>query len=321
MMNISEVKVKLLGDDILSIINEFVKIEGLNLRTVSINDGIILEGSFKKGMNMDFLIKAELMECINNKIIARIVKVKILNVGFFRIMRSFALKQLAKSFKEYGINSEKDKVIINVNTILKDVPYVELNINEVFMKRSEIWVEADHVNISVAGKLMKKSDIEEPDKEVENDIDSLEDINKVFDDYSIGRKRLVDKLSESSRKYKEYIFLLPDIVSLIYRLIKDKRVPIKTKVIMSAGIAYISVPVNIIPNSIPFIGTIDDIGVIFFILNKVLRDIPLPIIVENWEGKNDILLVLRKGIEYLVNFTNAGNIEKLYGVIEELSKL
>ena len=32
-MNISEVKVKLLGSDILSIINEFVKIEGLTLKS------------------------------------------------------------------------------------------------------------------------------------------------------------------------------------------------------------------------------------------------------------------------------------------------
>ena len=115
-MNISEVKVKLLGSDILSIINEFVKIDGLNLKSVSIDDGIILEGSFKKGIKIDFFVKAEIIECVNNKITARIAKVKILNFGLFRILRSFALKQLAKAFKEYGIESKKDKVIININT-------------------------------------------------------------------------------------------------------------------------------------------------------------------------------------------------------------
>lgn len=47
-MNISEVKVKLTGNDILSIINEFVKVDGLDLRTVTINDGIILEGTLKR---------------------------------------------------------------------------------------------------------------------------------------------------------------------------------------------------------------------------------------------------------------------------------
>lgn len=321
-MNISEVKVKLLGSDILSVINEFVKVEGLNLKSVSISDGITLEGSFKKGIKIDFLVKAEVVECVHNKIVARIVKVKVLNLGFFRILRSFALKQLAKAFNKYGINSDKDKVIIDINTILKDVPYVELTINEIFIKRSEIWVEASNVNISIAGTLVKKVEAEEVKEEKEEEeLDQLEFASKIEDNYSRGREILVDKLPYEAKKYKDYIFILPDIVSLIYRLLKDKRVPVKTKLIMSAAIAYITLPTNIIPNNIPFIGVIDDVGVAFFALDKIFSDIPLTVIVENWQGKNDLLLVLRNGIEYLVNFTGAKNIEKLYKVATELSTL
>lgn len=320
-MNISEVKVKLLGSDILSIINEFVKVDGLTIKNVSIDDGIILEGSFKKGINIDFLTKVELIECVHNKIIARIVKIKILNLGVFRILRSFALKQLSKAFKEYGIDSEKDKVIINIKTILKDVHFVDLNINEIFMKRSEVWVEASDINISISGKLVKKIEAEEVKEEKEENVAVLEGISKTEDSYSMGRRILEEKLPEKAKRYKEYIFLLPDIVSLIYRLLKDKRVSIKTKLIMSAAIAYITIPTNVIPNSIPFIGVVDDIGVGFFALNKILKDIPLPIIVENWQGENDLLLVLKSGVEYLVNFTGARNVEKLYAVVEELSTL
>ena len=167
-MNISEVKVKLLGSDILSIINEFVKVDGLALKSVNIDNGIILEGTFKKGIKIDFFVKVELIECVNNKIVARIVKVKILNLGLFRILRSFALQQLAKAFKEYGIESEKDKVIININTLLKDVPFVDLNINEIFIKRSEVWVEASDINISIAGELIKKVEAEEVKDEKED---------------------------------------------------------------------------------------------------------------------------------------------------------
>lgn len=321
-MNISEVKVKLLGSDILSIINEFVKVEGLNLKSVSISDGITLEGSFKKGIKIDFLVKAEVVECVHNKIVARIVKVKVLNLGFFRILRSFALKQLAKAFNKYGINSDKDKVIIDINTILKDVPYVDLTINEIFIKKSEIWVEASNVNISIAGTLVKKVEAEEVKEEKEEEeLGQLEFASKIEDNYSRGREILVDKLPDEAKKYKDYIFILPDIVSLIYRLLKDKRVPVKTKLIMSAAIAYITLPTNIIPNNIPFIGVIDDVGVAFFALDKIFSDIPLTVIVENWQGKNDLLLVLRNGIEYLVNFTGARNIEKLYKVATELSTL
>lgn len=320
-MNISEVRVKLVGSDILSIINEFVKIEGLFLKNVSIDDGIILEGSIKKGIKADFFTKAEIIECANNKIIARIVKVKILNIGFFRILRSFALKQLLKTFKKYGIDSYKDKIIIDIKTILKDVPFVDFNINEIFMKRSEVWVEASDINISIAGKLIKKIELEEINEEKEDNIASLEDINKIEDSYSRGREILEGRLPEGTKKYKEYIFMLPDIVSLIYRLLKDKRVSIKSKLIMSAAIAYITIPTNVIPNRIPFVGVIDDIGVGFFALNRILKDVPLPIIAENWQGENDLLLVLKNGVEYLTNFTGAKNVEKLYLVVEELSAL
>ena len=320
-MNISEVKVKLLRDDILSIINEFVKVDGLTIKKVSINDGIILEGSFKKGLNIDFSAKVELIECVHNRIIVRIVKIKILSFGVFRVLRSFALKQLSKTFKEYGIDSEKDKAIINIKTILKDVPFVDLNINDIFIKRSEVWVEASDVNVSIGGKLVKKIELEEVKEEKEENAVVLEGISKIEDSYSKGRKILEEKLPENAKKYKEYIFLLPDIVSLIYRLLKDKRVPIKTKLIMSTAIAYITIPTNVIPNSIPFIGAIDDIGVGFFALNKILKDVPLSIIVENWQGENDLLLVLKSGVEYLVNFTGAKNVEKLYIVVEELSTL
>lgn len=319
-MNISEVKVKLLGNDILSIINEFVKVEGLNLKSISISDGITLEGSFKKGIKIDFLVKAELIECVNNKIAAKIVKVKVLNLGFFRILRSFALKQLAKAFKKYGISSDKDKVIIDVNTILEDVPFVELTVNEIFIKKSEIWVEASDINISIAGTLIKKVEAEEV-KEEKEEIAELEVVNKIEDNYSKGRDNLVDKLPDEVRKYKDYIFILPDIVSLIYRLLKDRRVPIKTKLIMSAAIAYITLPTNIIPNNIPFIGAIDDVGVAFFALDKIFSDVPLTVIIENWQGKNDLLLVLKNGIEYLGNFTAAKNVEKLYKVATELATL
>ena len=54
--------------------NEFVKVDGLTLKSISIDDGIILEGSFKRGIKIDFFVKVELIECAHNIIVARIVK-------------------------------------------------------------------------------------------------------------------------------------------------------------------------------------------------------------------------------------------------------
>lgn len=321
-MKISEVKVKLLGSDVLSIVNEFVKVDGLNLKNIIINDGIEIEGTFKKGFSVDFSVKAEILGYENNKIKARLSKVKLFNLGIFRLIRSFVLKKLSKEFEEFGIASNKDIAIIDIKKILKDIPYVDLNINEIYTKSSEVWVEADNIEVSIAGSLIKEKISETiNENKQEEEIYELENINKIKDNYSAGRNILAQKLPDNIKEYKDYLFILPDLVSLIYRLLKDKRVPIKTKLVMSAAVAYVMFPSDLIPNNIPFIGVIDDIGVIFFALNRVVSDVPLSLIVENWEGSNDIIIVMKNGLEYLTNFTAATNVEKLYEFVEELSTL
>ncbi|WP_252246639.1 DUF1232 domain-containing protein [Clostridium sp. ZBS4] len=320
-MKISNIKVKLLGEDLLSIINEFVKIDGLYINKINISNGIIIEGNFKKGINVEFSLKVEILELIDEKIICRLSNFKVMNLGLFRMIRSFILKKVIKDFNEKGITAEKDKISIDIRKILYDIPFVDFKLKEVFVKDKELWVDLEEINISLNGNLIKEKVIE---KVEENNIENCNEliiVNKVRDNYSLGRELLSNKLPEKTKKFKEYIFLLPDIISLIYRLLKDRRVPIKTKLILSSAIAYITLPTDIIPNNIPFIGAIDEIGVAFFALNNIINDVPMNVIIENWEGKNEIITVLKSGLEYLINFTGAKNVEKLCLVITELTTL
>ncbi|MBN1066986.1 DUF1232 domain-containing protein [Clostridium botulinum] len=320
-MKISNIKVKLLGEDLLSIVNEFVKIDGLYINKINISNGIIIEGNFKKGINVEFSLKVEILKLIDGKIICRLSNFKVMNLGLFRMIRSFILKKVIKDFNDKGITAEKDKISIDIRKILYDIPFVDFTLKEVFVKDKELWVDLEEINISLNGNLIKEKVIE---KVEENDIENCNElivVNKVRDNYSLGRELLSNKLPEKTKKFKEYIFLLPDIISLIYRLLKDRRVPIKTKLILSSAIAYITLPTDIIPNNIPFIGSIDEIGVAFFALNNIINDVPMNVIIENWEGKNEIVTVLKSGLEYLINFTGAKNVEKLCLVITELTTL
>lgn len=322
-MNISEVNVKLNGNDLISIINEFVKVDGLTLSNITIDDnGITLDGSFKKIVTLNFKLVVEVIGCSNNKITARITKAKILNFGIFKIIRSFALRQLSKAFNEKGIESEKDKVIINLDKIIGEIPFVDLTVTELVVKNSMIWTSISDINLSLSGGLKKETEEKkEEEKEEEIDLEALNKIKKVEDSYSKGRYICAKKLPEKAQNYTDYIFVLPDIISLIYRLLKDDRVSIKTKAIISGAIAYTAFPTDIIPDNIPFIGKIDDTAVVFFALNTIVNEVPIEIIVENWNGKNDILIVLKKAIDYLINFTGAKNVEKIFSVAEELSAI
>lgn len=320
-MNISGVSAKLSGKDILSIINEFVKVEGLNITNVTIDEGIIVEGTFHKGLTVDFMAKAEIIKCENNKVYVKLVQAKLLKLGIFRILRSFVLKQVSKICSEYGIANNKETAIISVNTILKDVPYVNLNIEDIYVRKDTVYVEVNNVEVSIAGTLIKNTEAEEvTEEELDLEIDLSKTV-KIKDNYSLGREKIKNKLSENTKKYSDYIFIIPDIASLIYRLLKDKRVPVKTKLVMSAAIGYTMFPVDILPDNIPFIGRIDDVAVVFFALNKIVKDVPLDVIVENFEGKNEILLVLTSALDFLTSFTSAANVEKLYETVSELSML
>ena len=111
------------------------------------------------------------------------------------------------------------------------------------------------------------------------------------------------------------------MITLIYRLLKDNRVSIKTKLIISASLAYTCFPSDLIPDKIPFIGKIDDIAVMFFALSKIATDVPPNIILENWAGDDNLIESLKVGLCCVKDIFGVKNVEKIYNLIEELKTL
>ena len=310
-MKISGVQAQLVGSDILSIINEFVKVEGLELKEAIIDNAINIKGTFKKGVSIDFAGQLTIEKVENSKL-------KLMKLGFFRPIRSLALKIGLGQLKISGIDATKDRVIIDIKKLLKDIPYVDIDLKALYIKGQALHAEVENINISLMGNIIK---VEEPEVITEDEEKVEEPINKVEDYYTLGRDKLQEKLPDGAKKISDYIFVVPDIVALICRMLKDSRVPIKTKLVVSASLAYVIFPTDLIPDKIPFIGKIDEIAVVFFALNRIATDVPTKVIQENWAGKDELVLVLKNGLEYVTNFTGAKNVEKLYNVVEELSTL
>lgn len=319
-MNISSVKVSLTGEDLLSIFNEFVKVEGLTLTKVDVDEEIKFYGSFSKGITLDFVAGVRLARIENGIIHGEVSSFKIAKIKIFSLMRKAALKFALKELSDMGIGYDSGKVVINLKVLLKDVPYVDLNISDIYTRQELLNIEVSDINISLLGTLIKEQPVEETEEEEETEED-FSDIEKVRDYYSVGRDYLEEKLPQKVKTFSDYVFIIPDMAALLFRLLKDKRVPMKTKIIISAAIAYIGFPTDIIPDNIPFIGKVDEIAVAFFALERIIADVPTRIILENWEGKNDIVFVIRNIIDYVINFTGAKNVEKVYNFIEEVMAL
>lgn len=320
-MNISEVKIGLKGKDLLGIINEFVKVDGLKVYEIDINENVIIKGSFKKIVTVDFTGIVKLRRVDNGIIEGELVEFKLSKIKIMSFIRKATLKFALKAIEEKGIKYLDGKVIIDLKYILKDVPYVDFDLSNINVNENILYVEANNIEISVDGTLKKKDKKEDIEllEEAEEDTEDVKGVEKLEDSYTRGRRIFEDKLPKRIKPFKEYLFIIPDFLALIYRLLKDKRVPIKTKLVISAAIAYISFPTDIIPDNIPFIGNIDDIGVIIFALNKLIDDVPMVVILENWQGKNDIIIALKTLVEYAVNLTGARNVEKIYRFIEEIA--
>ena len=319
-MNISGVNVNLTGNDLLSIINDFLNIEGLTISKVELNEDIGFTGVFKKGVAINFIGGIKLGKIEDGKIYGEISTFKILNIGILSIFRKLALKYAVKSFEDKGIYYEKGKVIINIKKILKDVPFVDFDVDDIYIGKSILNVGVKNIKVSLIGDLIKE-EVEDSKEQVIEENTEATVIKKVEDGYTLGRDYVEGKLPEKVKKVSDYVFIIPDLVALLYRLLKDSRVPMKTKLIISAAVAYIAFPTDIIPDNIPFIGKVDDLAVIFFALDKIVNDVPAYILLENWEGKNDIIIALKSIIEYVTNFTGAKNVEKIYSVIGELTSL
>lgn len=318
-MKIARVEAQLTGDNLLSIIEEFLNISGLSLESIVIDNTIKIKGSINKKVNINFYGEIEIEAVKDNKIYGKVSKFKAMNLGFFRMFRSIGLKVMMKYIPIEGIEVYKDNIIIDVKKILIGVPYVDVNISDLFIKKDKLCVEVSDAEISIMGTLIKKPEVNEEEEDKEKEINL--NVEKINDYYSSGREELINKLPKEVKGLSDYLFVVPDIVALIYRLLKDNRVSIKTKLVISASVAYVTVPNDLIPKKIPLIGKIDDLAVIFFALNRVANDVSLEILLENWAGKNELVLVLKNGLEYIVNFTGAKNIDKLCNMIEQLKTL
>lgn len=317
-MNISEIKVKLCGNDIISIINDFVKVDVLKIKDVEITEYINLKGEFKKIITVPFQVETELLGMQDNKLLLKLKKIKLMKLGIFKFIKAIALKLALKNLKDSGIASKSDCIEVDINKILEKLPFLKFNLNSISCENGFLDVRVEEIDFDFGriGEKVEKVEEKEEDKE-EIDIKNIK-VHKVSDYYTEGRCYTKAMLPKKAQKYSDYIFIIPDILALIFRLLGDNRVDTKTKAAIIGSFTYITFPLDILPDKIPFIGRIDDMGVIFFVLNRIVNDVPIEVILENWQGKNEFVIVLKQAIEYLTKFTVAGNVDKVYAVIEDL---
>jgi uncharacterized membrane protein YkvA (DUF1232 family) len=97
-----------------------------------------------------------------------------------------------------------------------------------------------------------------------------------------------DKI-ELKGRLKGFIMFLPNLVRLLGRLLKDRRVPAAEKALFIAAIVYVISPLDLIPDIFPFIGQVDDLYMVALSLTRLINRTDDAVVRQHWSGGGDIV--------------------------------
>lgn len=89
----------------------------------------------------------------------------------------------------------------------------------------------------------------------------------------------------AKRTVMYYIKQLPQYVRLLGGLITDSRVSMTDKLIVAGAIAYIVMPIDIVPDFIPFFGEVDDVYLLVLALQRLIANAGRAVLLDHWTGE------------------------------------
>ena len=141
-----------------------------------------------------------------------------------------------------------------------------------------------------------------------------------------GDKRLWDRMRSRVVAEREpgqgsgildLLFLLPDLTVLLARLLRDNRVPILSKVVALAGLAYVLSPIDAMP-ALLFgpVGLADDLVIVAASLSMLLNRVHPDVVRSHWSGQGDALEAIHSVTGWVEEQVTGG----LQGVLDRLGR-
>jgi uncharacterized membrane protein YkvA (DUF1232 family) len=96
-------------------------------------------------------------------------------------------------------------------------------------------------------------------------------------------------MGKMKRRMKNLLMFVPNMVLLCGRLLTDPRVPRTEKALVAGAIIYALIPLDLIPDMIPFVGQIDDAYLIAMTLLRLVDRTDPSVLRQHWNGGGDIV--------------------------------
>jgi len=89
----------------------------------------------------------------------------------------------------------------------------------------------------------------------------------------------------TKRTVISYIAELPRFVQMLWGLVTDRRVAMLDKVLVAGAIAYILMPLDLVPDFVPFLGEVDDVYLLVLALRRLIENAGRAVLLSHWTGE------------------------------------
>jgi uncharacterized membrane protein YkvA (DUF1232 family) len=97
---------------------------------------------------------------------------------------------------------------------------------------------------------------------------------------------------QARSRMKNLLLFIPNMVLLCLRLMTDSRVPTTEKALVAGAVIYAIIPLDFIPDMIPFVGQIDDAYLIAVTLLRLVERTDARVLREHWKGGGDVVQLI-----------------------------
>jgi uncharacterized membrane protein YkvA (DUF1232 family) len=85
------------------------------------------------------------------------------------------------------------------------------------------------------------------------------------------------------------LLVIPNLLLLSGKLMVDSRVPAKERLLVGGAILYAFLPLDFIPDMLPFVGQVDDAYLVALTLLRLMTVTDPRVVREHWRGGGDVV--------------------------------
>jgi uncharacterized membrane protein YkvA (DUF1232 family) len=100
----------------------------------------------------------------------------------------------------------------------------------------------------------------------------------------VGLLAVLWRVKPDGDRLREALRVLPDVLRLVTRLARDATLPRRLRIRLWLLLAYLALPVDLVPDFLPVIGYADDIVLLIWTLRAVVRLADADVVERHWPG-------------------------------------